>query len=699
MKRIYLVLILLSLIQCKVVEKRVVNARNETIYRGLSSTKNIIQTPNFPKSSDVSIFLENSVIQSNLNTLSGTKLTNEEEGDFEGWYCKIDSISLNSITGAYHTDMFVSIYNEKNELRGEIQLENSLIVSYASRDAQNNHLNIRVDLLPIAYHLKAKVGFLEIGTKKKSKFLADMLILISNNKLHTTIPISDKFEYDFQLAQNGTNQLYFNEEDESQGYVILETSSETHQTVKYLDFKAPAFLPNGLWLNFSLSDAPINVNAYVSDSINLDVKKLDETNERIRSEIETLIDDNTKIHPESSVAWLNKRLISSTFDEINNLDNSLRTINVNSIKSEGHIAKSVWESDISDGGYYAELTSDDIVRGKIELESIHHKWVANKGLDLSINISAEVKSNLHVHFDPYIGGGFGGQINLIGSSNKSIVGSITIDKEEINGINTLLLKTNVNCDNALVRLESNNEEFGSIGKLATVGIESEMTFADSYISPTLILSDIPMVVDLKKDDQNENLNIEYPSKFLVSKFIVKELTIDNEGLWLQIEDSIFSTNDTYYVNEIEQLNKSLENKLLNYYENLEKPCPKPKSLVGFVGPFEFGPNNEVIKVLAKLGADMSKLTGNARKEWDKFLQNPGDAIADMPENIIAASTKAIQDAHEERKRLEAKITKAKKKVDDHLTEKYQEAGKEATKAKKKIDNALTKARKKLLGDW
>lgn len=683
--------------QCKLSEKMTLNTRNEIVNKGLKSTKSIISKSNFPKSSDISIFLENSVIQSSLDGLIGTQIINTDEGYFNKWYCKIDTLKLQSNTGAYYSNIFLSIYSKDHKLKGEIQLENAIIISYADRDKKENQLNIRLDLLPLNYHLKAKLGLIEIGTRKKNRFLADMLLLIAKNKLHTTIPIKDKLEYNFQLAENTTEKIFYNEEDESQGFVKLKTTTESHKFIKYLQFEAPAFLPNGIWFNFKLSENPINVNSFVTDTVNNKPRELEKANQLLIIEINKLA-ANENIHPKNSKVWLNKNIISGTLDDFNKLPSSLKTIYINSVEENGHLVKEIWKSDISDGGYYAELTDDNTIRGSVEIKELQYKWIPEVGLGLNVDLKAKIKSDIHVHFDPYIGGGFGGQINLVGSAAQNIEGAIKIEKETLGNTEVLLIKPDIICNNIPITIESNNEEFGSIGKLATVGIRTEQIIGNKYITPSSLFSNIPLYIEVQDSKDTTSSNIKTPYKYLISQFSIIDFSIENEGILLEINDSIHFSNDANITKDIDEANTQLIENISNYYGNNEKKCPEASPLVGFIGPFELGPNNDVLIALAKLGADMSKLTGNAKKEWDKFLLTPGDAIVDMPENVVVASAKAIEDAKKEAERLAKKLADAKAKIDAEATRLKKEADAEATRLKKEADKKLTDLRKKLLGN-
>jgi len=688
-KLLSLLTIIILFNQCKIVERNAINRKNEAIYRGLNTTNKLVSSENFPKATEISLFLEKGIIEASLKGLEGTILTNKKEGEYNGWYCKVNTLEFKPVIGAFNTNLMLTIFNDKDKKKGEIELENLLIATYGERDDDKEQLNIRLDLLPIAYHLNAKVWGVNIGTRKKNKFLADLFNMLAGSNLHTNIAIRDKIESNFQLKKNTADTMFYDNDEKEMGYVILKTKTEMHNIVNYLQFEAPAFLPNGLWINFSLAKQPLNIVDSQIEKVKIKKRNLDAVNDSLKNVIEN------KLTNENAVIWINKSMFTKTFTEINELPPSIRTVYVNSIEEKGHLAKEDWVNYLGKGGYYAELTHKEAIRGTLVLKKIETRWEPKKGLSFDIDLKVKIKADVHVHFDPYIGGGFGGQINAVGTSNENLRGSVEFVKESIGDIEALLIKTNIECKNAKVTIASDNEEFGSIGKLATIGIRTEQTIGDEYIEPTAFFSDIPLYYKFTEDRSKKDIYVDYPYKYMMTKFSIDNIQIDNEGVLININDSVIFTSNIGDIDKINFDNEKLNEGLKNYYSKQKKSCPELEPIVAFVGPFEFGPNNDVLKALAKLGADMEKLAGSIEKEWYKYLKDPDKSIADMPENVQKASEKAVKDFAAEAKRAQKILEKANKELAIKAAKLHKSTGRKLTKAKKKVDDGLTKAWKKV----
>lgn len=111
-----------------------------------------------------------------------------------------------------------------------------------------------------------------------------------------------------------------------------------------------------------------------------------------------------------------------------------RTIRFQQIRRHGQLAKDDWDCGIfGDGGWLVELNSGDASRGYVLIERLGLVPDAN-GITAQVPLAAKLETRLHWHFDPCIGGGFGGNVFVdtgverVGAVARVSVGAIANGK-------------------------------------------------------------------------------------------------------------------------------------------------------------------------------------------------------------------------------------------------------------------------------
>ena len=129
--------------------------------------------------------------------------------------------------------------------------------------------------------------------------------------------------------------------------------------------------------------------------------------------LETSITANT-VEPSARTDGLHSRIayrpLIAWSDAFSARPPGQRTISFQQIRRRGQLAKDDWDCGIfGDGGWLVELNSDDASKGSVVIERLQLIPDAT-GISAKVPIAVKVETRLHWHFDPCIGGGFGGNV-------------------------------------------------------------------------------------------------------------------------------------------------------------------------------------------------------------------------------------------------------------------------------------------------
>ncbi|MBH0202721.1 MAG: hypothetical protein HP496_10625 [Nitrospira sp.] len=146
-----------------------------------------------------------------------------------------------------------------------------------------------------------------------------------------------------------------------------------------------------------------------------------------------------------SAVIVGKQLLEKLTAQLNERSIDERTLFFQSISSRGKLFEKEWrEHLLGDGGFSVELDGPDAAWGTITLKQVMSSW-SEQGLTYSASTEIEASTNLHVHFDPLIGGGIGKHVSLEGTTSPLLAGTLSLSVRTYAGVPVLVIANQLDC--------------------------------------------------------------------------------------------------------------------------------------------------------------------------------------------------------------------------------------------------------------
>ncbi len=600
---------------CNPFKNHALNDRNELIYKSAAQTENVLRGEGFPYSQSASVYVSNGDLRSLLESIEGTRVVLLEEGDYQGWEATVEKLSFASNSGYAEVEISVSASPPDGDEKYAFTISAILGVSSVVRDAAKEKTIIWLAASPT--NIKANMSFRWFSWSTPSglgDLLADIAATQLADKLSKPIEVKDVISEERSFSE--TERIYIDEEKNPNWWVDIKADAGVFRVNKYLNFLAPAFTTNGLWLAFSISDTPGSI--YVEPEA--PTNNPDELNEKIarltgqiRRKEETIDIDHG-----SSLLWVSQQV----FVQLNELlANNLKEIKFQSTKKSGKLAESKWRDDIlGEGGTFAELNGDSAISGGLTFNKPNIKWDEENGVVVNGSVDLDSTINVHVHFDPLVGGGLGTTVGMKAFSDVNFNINSPIVLENFMGYPSLMIKPDLSCKSFDIEGKTDGKLIFSGGwaSMPALGLRTRMRIGEDYIPPSILVGGGPTYTENKViNTKDKKLAIHPPYKYTIQTITPTSFKLSASGVMAQLGINHKNTDDTEEIKKIQKLEVEKKEKIKDYYTSAaKKPCPSADRTEFILGNLEIGPNNEFVKAFRHI----KKVLDNA---YNDLTKGPG----------------------------------------------------------------------------
>ena len=346
-------------------------------------------------------------------------------------------------------------------------------------------------------------------------------------------------------------------------------------------------------------------------------------NEVIESGVAVSGDDAAKPHLERLVGnlkpdgstdylyisrYLFDRYLASSLDD-NGAGRKAR-FSLTSVDGDWH--RDDWDTPVGDGGIVVNPKGPGSVWVEIQTLASQVEWQGNKGVRYNLPLHIEASAGLSVRVDPGPGGGFKVDMTVDGALSGTIGGQLTPSLAVgEDGVRRLVFENTADCNVLILEAETGGE--------ITVGVRMPIQ-SGNLLGQTLDLPLVPIEQSVELDVSKwstPDTEID-GAVVLEGQLVVEELALDEFGAALGVR---FGPADDRAVAG-------------NQAPVQQRPsaCPDAGSPKLLIAGQDFGPNNEIVKVLkafADLHDDAKKAVIDAAKEIAAISTELNDALADV----------------------------------------------------------------------
>lgn len=703
-------LLMLALTSCKSFKEVVLKDKQQWKWNGLNLTEEVLRQPGFPENNTMAIFLNDQTINNSIKGFDQTEIISNK---LKSWGIKVINAKTSSENGITFVTLQTVITNSKRRRKLGIDLIGQLNFSGVTRVKKDSTIVLHCQIVPLSIvpNIKYNNVFLRLNATKR--LIADLatIYLESQEQLDFEIPLTEELNISLRDFFDNDKVERIPTDDEK-GFIELKHEIADIKIKKFLNLNPPAFVKNGVWLSFSLSNTPMKDSIMPIKSPPFLGNNLSVLNAQISDRINQLI-DSENLTKNANFIWLNKNIFEETLAEINALEKTYRTIKITSTKTDGYITKQTKKNDIlGEAEASVRLTDHKSISSTINIEQINLNWLPNNGFNFSYKGNIKAHANVHVHVDPFIGGGIGADFGITGTSDQTINGMVQITQGNLHGKQSVYLSPNIDCINISVKGLTDDAFKFDYGwtKIPSLGATIPFQFGDLKLPKVPILTSIPLYVVQNRIDTiivkkgiviKDTIILMKPFRYLVLTNTPDSVSINNKGMALNFHSEIEFSNDSNLIVSINEEQKRFKEAVKA--EKGKKPdCPEKNKLLIHLGDLEIGPNNELVKWISKFYGDvvngpgenndlvkildnignifndatkidegtllalkeLSELSGKVfgkenditqniqrlTNEVEKWRATPGKAIGDVPKNLLKEGKKAFNSLKEEAKK-------------------------------------------------
>jgi hypothetical protein len=685
--------IVLLLSGCGSFESAVLQDRNGLIYKSSSSSLEVLKKSNFPLNQSAAAFITNEDLKAAISVYEGTSIEFLEDGDYKNWVLLLENISV--LTKPGFVELVISAkFSDPNGKRSfGFDINGVLAIDKVERNQKKNKTVITFVGRPTDIQASVVDSWFAASIPESlGEFVADVVSLSIKEKLTASFEIDDAYSEKHKL--NKTERQYIDAENHSDWWVDINAQMPEVEITKYLNFSAPAFTSNGVWLAFDLGNNS-GVNYKEPTIPNLDADDLEDEVDRLSEEL-ALREKSIKMNHKNSLFWLSKNI----FVQINQLvSDNLTSISFKSEKVNGYIAKTDWHDDIlGKGGTFAEFHGNKAISGNVKFNKTSVRWDAASGVILSGNVEVDGTANVHVHFDPLVGGGLGTTVGMKINASTGYDAAVNFGIEDVLGIPMLLAKPTINCEAMDLSAKTDGKlKFpGGWASMPALGAKMKMLLGSDYIAPSSVIGGVPTYKKNGDPEKNEDpakkqkYKVIFPAKYTITTIEPKSVSMMAQGLKVQLNIKQTLTSNEKEIQKIKSLNKNQAQALENYYLSAKaKSCPKADGIALTLGDLEIGPNNEFIKLFK----EVKKVLDNAIKD---LTEGPGENN-DILKGLKSAK-KALDDAARAAQKALDDAARAAQKALDDAARAAQKALDDAARAAQKALDDVARAAQKVKDD-
>ena len=224
-----------------------------------------------------------------------------------------------------------------------------------------------------------------------------------------------------------------------------------------------------------------------------------------------------------STVIIRKPLLEKLTVQLNERSIDERTLSFQSTSSRGKLFEKQWQDHLlGDGGLAVELDGPDAAWGTIAFKQITSSW-SEKGLAYSASTEIEASTNLHVHFDPLIGGGIGKRVSLEGTTAPVLSGTLSLSVRTYAGVPVLVIANQLDCTKVPITVRDGGD--------LNVGVTMSQMLGGGRPSLIPVLMGVPQLVKVRHVlDEISAIKVMAPKRFAAITYAPTNVLMDVNGV-------------------------------------------------------------------------------------------------------------------------------------------------------------------------
>ncbi|MEM8917216.1 MAG: hypothetical protein AAGE37_00035 [Pseudomonadota bacterium] len=390
----------------------------------------------------------------------------------------------------------------------------------------------------------------------------------------------------------------------------------------------PVFTERGLWLLGAIEKT--DIPAFDEKNLPTSLRDLQSRKselvasiQRIESEIDL---------PRGSGIWLNKSIFHALIEGYNEIDTVGRTVSLRVENPAGFLVEHWEEIAGQRAGYSAALTEGG---GSLRLGKADFAW--NDGAKLKIPLDADAWAKVRLHIDPAIGGGWKDNKGLNGKFDpQTLEATYRVRRVQVNGYSGWVSGLEFKCKFTDVSIES--------GGALKFGIRTGIPIGNRPSSGSVLVrayDPIPLKFGIPANDK------------YVARVLVGDPQTQQNGYWLPFRLKVENSVDVPSGQELGSIDNSLESSWKN---QTDPDCADSRPTKFLLNGQDYGPNNEIIKVIQEFISAVDKAGHNAEVALDDI-----EEVVRQPDRLDEKVEEIGRRVEKEARRQRDKLEKAAKK--------------------------------------
>ena len=293
-----------------------------------------------------------------------------------------------------------------------------------------------------------------------------------------------------------------------------------------------------------------------------------------------------------SAIIIRKPLLEKLTTQLNERSIDERTLSFQSTSSRGKLFEKQWRDQLlGDGGFSVELDEPNAAWGTIALKQVTSSW-SEKGLAYSASTEIEASTNLHVHFDPLIGGGIGRRVSMEGTTSPVLAGTLSLSVRVYEGVPVLVIANQLDCAKVPITVRDSGD--------LNVGVTVSQMLGGGKPSLIPVLMGVPQLVKVRYLlDEITAIKVRAPKRFAAITYAPTHVLMDVNGVRAEFSTMAEWSGgaDRDPAAQIEEITALVKK---DQTISSAQDCGEPDGIKVHLAGLEFGPDLGLGKVITPL---------------------------------------------------------------------------------------------------
>jgi hypothetical protein len=621
-------------------ESLVVHDRFAARWQSLDLTARTLANGTSPADWDASVFLNIDALNKLLNQIVGSKIVYAEKGLLAGTVIDVAGIRLLPRLGALDAEL--DLVATKSGISLPLTAAATVTFQGIAQAAPGKLplLTLRVEPTEVAPH----TGFAALDVVARGfwdRLLPDLGILLADRRLFDLqTPVPDHIDIPLGLQKQDTVSV--NGGGGSVSYAANMVPGSISQGIGYI---GPVFTDKGLWLRAQLDNSNTGLMPLApKDTTGIATAELKTRVTTLEAALAVPL-ASMAIPTGSAALHIGKAVFLSLADKLQHLDPAQRRITLTTTGQNGSLAGHRQSLGVLGNiGIQASLI-DNSGSGQIQFTFGQSIW-SDKGFTLPINVAMHAQASVELNIDVIASGIVHTSVGVLGDGGVSIAPSAKPVLVGAGGERLAALQLSGTCASVHADIRTNGVLKTDFGWTKVPSIGGRVTAPLGPILPVLLLDSRSQFVRLPNQAIGTWQFVpHYPAVKLA--ITPASLVVNSDGTDLVVDissepvaiqqdsptrDADLSAAEERARGEAAAVKTATDAQLQTLAK--AETCPQNSEFALLLGNLEFGPNNELVKVLIFIG----KLTGDALKEAQRlggevspekikgWIDNPGDSL-------------------------------------------------------------------------